>query len=99
MDCGATVHGYQSDISRSFVYGKATPRQRQVWGQMRKGQDVAFAAAKLGTPARSEEHTSELQSLMRHSYAVLCLKKTNKERTKMRQYYAARVYNKKTAYD
>jgi Xaa-Pro dipeptidase len=51
MDCGATVHGYQSDISRSFVYGKATPRQRQVWGQMRKGQDVAFAAAKLGTPA------------------------------------------------
>src|SRR3546814_6970301 len=28
--------------------------------------------------ARSEEHTSELQSLMRNSYAVLCLKKTNK---------------------
>jgi Xaa-Pro dipeptidase len=51
MDCGATVHGYQSDISRSFVYGKATPRQRQVWDQMRKGQDVAFAAAKVGTPA------------------------------------------------
>ncbi|MFZ5726425.1 MAG: M24 family metallopeptidase [Pseudomonadota bacterium] len=51
MDCGASVHGYQSDISRSFVYGKATPRQRQVWDQMRKGQDVAFATAKLGTPA------------------------------------------------
>ena len=51
MDCGATVHGYQSDISRSFVYGKATLRQRQVWDEMRKGQDVAFAAAKLGTPA------------------------------------------------
>src|SRR3546814_3621126 len=29
--------------------------------------------------ARSEEHTSELQSLMRISYAVLCLKKKNKE--------------------
>src|SRR3546814_10640823 len=27
---------------------------------------------------RSEEHTSELQSLMRHSYAVFCLKKKNK---------------------
>lgn len=51
MDCGATVHGYQSDISRTFVYGKANARQRQVWEQMRKGQDVAFAAAKLGTPA------------------------------------------------
>ncbi len=51
MDCGATVHGYQSDISRSFVFGKASPRQRQVWDQMRKGQDVAFAAARIGAPA------------------------------------------------
>src|SRR3546814_954878 len=32
-----------------------------------------------GAPAgRSEEHTSELQSLMRNSYAVFCLKKKNK---------------------
>src|SRR3546814_1887001 len=31
-------------------------------------------------PLRSEEHTSELQSLMRISYAVFCLKKTNKRR-------------------
>src|SRR3546814_7522591 len=30
--------------------------------------------------ARSEEHTSELQSLMRSSYAVFCLKKKNKEK-------------------
>src|SRR3546814_3589669 len=30
-------------------------------------------------PLRSEEHTSELQSLMRLSYAVFCLKKTNKQ--------------------
>lgn len=51
MDCGTTVEGYQSDISRTFVFGKASARQRQVWDQMRKGQDVAFAAAKLGTPA------------------------------------------------
>lgn len=51
MDCGASVQGYQSDISRSFVYGKPTPRQQQVWDHMRKGQDVAFAAAQSGTPA------------------------------------------------
>src|SRR3546814_8926220 len=31
------------------------------------------------TAARSEEHTSELQSLMRISYAVFCLKKKNNE--------------------
>src|SRR3546814_3309358 len=30
---------------------------------------------------RSEEHTSELQSLMRISYAVFCLKKTQKQKT------------------
>src|SRR3546814_1111731 len=30
-------------------------------------------------PGRSEEHTSELQSLMRISYAVFCLKKKNKK--------------------
>src|SRR3546814_3468161 len=33
---------------------------------------------KLFAVARSEEHTSELQSLMRISYAVFCLKKKNK---------------------
>src|SRR3546814_952702 len=32
-------------------------------------------------PSRSEEHTSELQSLMRISYAVFCLKKTPKHTT------------------
>src|SRR3546814_8758493 len=31
-------------------------------------------------PVRSEEHTSELQSLMRTSYAVFCLKKKKKEK-------------------
>src|SRR3546814_8689769 len=35
----------------------------------------------LATKARSEEHTSELQSLMRISYAVFCLKKKNKKYT------------------
>src|SRR3546814_4879956 len=35
----------------------------------------------LGIPGRSEEHTSELQSLMRISYAVFCLKKKNTKNT------------------
>src|SRR3546814_5186491 len=39
--------------------------------------DVERAKAILGPDARSEEHTSELQSLMRISYAVFCLKKKN----------------------
>src|SRR3546814_1308297 len=36
----------------------------------------------LALARRSEEHTSELQSLMRISYAVFCLKKKTKRRTK-----------------
>src|SRR3546814_1066702 len=44
----------------------------------------AVAAAALGRVqrlVRSEEHTSELQSLMRISYAVFCLKKKKKNKT------------------
>src|SRR3546814_2391214 len=37
-----------------------------------------------GTGSRSEEHTSELQSLMRISYAVFCLKKKNNKKHKHR---------------
>src|SRR3546814_1725351 len=37
--------------------------------------------AELDRARRSEEHTSELQSLMRISYAVFCLKKKNIDRT------------------
>src|SRR3546814_4416248 len=36
-----------------------------------------FPGGRPGFPARSEEHTSELQSLMRNSYAVFCLKKNS----------------------
>src|SRR3546814_1963595 len=43
-------------------------------------QADAGVAARAGRgQARSEEHTSELQSLMRNSYAVFCLKKKNKK--------------------
>src|SRR3546814_1988126 len=38
------------------------------------GQTAAPGAADIGACRRSEEHTSELQSLMRISYAVFCLK-------------------------
>src|SRR3546814_6718333 len=39
--------------------------------------DLGLFAALADAPDRSEEHTSELQSLMRISYAVFCLKKKN----------------------
>src|SRR3546814_10089640 len=39
------------------------------------GEDYAFQFNQICRDGRSEEHTSELQSLMRISYAVFCLKK------------------------
>jgi Xaa-Pro dipeptidase len=54
LDCGCDVHGYQADISRTFVFGAPpTAEQRKVWTQMRRGQDIAMAAAKVGAPAGS----------------------------------------------
>ncbi|MDR6146936.1 Xaa-Pro dipeptidase [Sphingomonas sp. SORGH_AS870] len=53
MDCGCTVHGYQSDVSRSWVHGAATAEQRKVWDLVAKGQQVARAAARIGAPAGS----------------------------------------------
>jgi Xaa-Pro dipeptidase len=54
LDCGCSVHGYQSDISRTFVFGAPpTAEQRKVWTQMRQGQAIAMAAAKVGAPAGS----------------------------------------------
>ena len=51
MDCGCNVHGYQSDISRTFVFGEPTKRQRDVWQTVRQGQEIAFEQAKIGTQA------------------------------------------------
>lgn len=53
MDCGCTVQGYQSDISRTFVHGPASTAQRKVWDAVAEGQQVAFRAAQLGVPAGS----------------------------------------------
>src|SRR3546814_6745582 len=51
-----------------------------IWGPSRL--PLRFTPATTGSsPARSEEHTSELQSLMRNSYAVFCLKKKRKKTT------------------
>src|SRR3546814_4201904 len=41
-------------------------------------RNSGLGIGKSSYPLRSEEHTSELQSLMRISYAVFCLKKKNK---------------------
>src|SRR3546814_1625983 len=54
-----------------------------------KPPDISFKANKH--KCRSEEHTSELQSLMRISYAVFCLKK--KTKTNIKAIYTRTNYN------
>lgn len=53
MDCGCSVQGYQSDISRTFVFGEPSAHQRKVWDQVAHGQQVALEAARIGAPAGS----------------------------------------------
>jgi Xaa-Pro dipeptidase len=50
MDCGCSVHGYQSDISRTWVVGEASARQRKVWNTVKRGQEIALETAKIGVP-------------------------------------------------
>ena len=51
IDSGCNIHGYQSDISRSWVFGEPTPRQREVWNLVKQGQELTLETAKIGLPA------------------------------------------------
>jgi Xaa-Pro dipeptidase len=50
IDTGCRLHGYASDISRTWVVGAPTGRQREVWDTVRRGQEVVLEAAKVGAP-------------------------------------------------
>jgi Xaa-Pro dipeptidase len=50
MDCGCTVQGYQSDVSRTWVFGPATARQRTIWNTVKRGQEIALETAKIDLP-------------------------------------------------
>src|SRR3546814_1133983 len=63
-----------SIVSRGVVVGVTAGGVGEVCAKT-GAVDSSSASEKLS--GRSEEHTSELQSLMRISYAVLCLKKQN----------------------
>jgi len=51
MDCGCTVHGYQSDISRTWVQGTPSAEHRRVWDTVKRGQELALHTARVGVPA------------------------------------------------
>ena len=53
LDSGCSVHGYTSDISRTFVPGRAPADVRKVWDTVAEGQQRAMAAARIGASAGS----------------------------------------------
>ena len=53
VDDGCEVEGYQSDVTRTTVFGKASARQRQIWELEREAQDAAFGAARPGATCES----------------------------------------------
>ena len=55
IDTGATLYGYNSDITRSYVFGEPTVRQRELWSLEQDAQAAAFAAAQVGAPCSAPD--------------------------------------------
>lgn len=53
IDTGCRLHGYLSDITRSYVYGEASEEYRTIWNLEQKTQLAAFEAAQLGAACGS----------------------------------------------
>ncbi len=49
IDTGCQLQGYNSDITRTYVYGEPTERDREVWNQEKASQAAGFNAARLGS--------------------------------------------------
>src|SRR3546814_2130187 len=88
-------HGAKSLPTITKLGAASMPKARNrrgsipsAWGASSPCQIAASVALNFAeSPARSEEHTSELQSLMRISYAVFCLKKKTLQPPKTHQHY------------
>src|SRR3546814_3739581 len=79
-DSNRLTHGIHVDAGARALRIFALQRMRDAAGEFNDVEAALNVAAGVSNHLamfRSEEHTSELQSLMRISYAVFCLKKTN----------------------
>ena len=50
IDTGATIQGYHSDITRTYVFGEPSARQREIWELEKAAQQAAFEAIEVGAP-------------------------------------------------
>ena len=58
VDMGGRLHGYHSDITRTYVFGTPTARQRHLWDCERRAHQAAFAAAQPGTPCEQVDRAA-----------------------------------------
>jgi len=58
IDTGATLYGYNSDITRSYVFGEPSNRQKEIWEVEHAAQQAAFAAAKIGAPCSAPDEAA-----------------------------------------
>jgi len=58
IDTGATLHGYNSDITRNYVFGEADSRQREIWELEQAAQLAAFNAAQIGAPCSAPDQAA-----------------------------------------
>ena len=67
IDTGTQIDGYNSDITRTYVFGEATSEVRAVWDAEKEAQAAAFEAAQLGRPCESADNAARAV-LARHGY-------------------------------
>lgn len=58
MDCGCVIEGYNSDITRTIVFGEPTRRQQEVWALEKEAQSAGFAAAQPGATGEAVDAAS-----------------------------------------
>ncbi|HEY1632762.1 MAG TPA: Xaa-Pro peptidase family protein [Rhizomicrobium sp.] len=58
IDTGTAVDGYNSDITRTYMFGEPPAPIRRVWNAEKRAQAAAFAAARLGAPCESVDNAA-----------------------------------------
>jgi Xaa-Pro dipeptidase len=67
IDTGCKLHDYISDITRTYVFGTPSERQRAVWNAEKAAQQAAFDAARLGVPCE-EVDAAARRALEAHGF-------------------------------
>ena len=58
IDTGCQVHGYHSDITRTYVYGRPSAEHRRIWAIEHEAQAAAFAAVRPGVTCETIDATA-----------------------------------------